>query len=368
MRRCLELAARGRGQVSPNPLVGSVVVSREGVLLGEGWHERFGEAHAERNAIRDAERRHPDAPLHDVTLYVNLEPCSHQGKTPPCTDIILEKRIPRVVIGMIDPFPAVSGSGVARLRAAGVEVCVGVLEAESRRFNEAFVHHIATGRPFVTLKIAQTLDGRIATTTGDARWVTGEAARTRVHRWRSEIDGVLVGAGTARVDNPALTVRHVAGRQPVRIVLDRTGALPPTLHLFADAYAGQTLAVVGPDAAPAYARALHDAGGRVARVAERDGHLDLDAVLRLLGAEGGPGGRRMNALLVEAGPGLASALLAGAHVNRLAVFVAPKILGGGIPAVDDLGIARMTDALTLDHGQWEPVGDDLLFLGDPRRT
>ena len=363
MRHCLELAARGSGDASPNPMVGSVLIGPAGEVLGQGWHERYGEAHAERNAVHDAERAHPGRSFKDATLYVNLEPCNHHGKTPPCTDIILEKGIRRVIVGMIDPFPAVSGRGVERLRGHGVTVCVGVLEAECRRFNEAFVHRVHTGRPLVTLKIAQTLDGRVAAATGDARWVSGEASRILVHHWRAELDAVLVGAGTAAADDPALTVRHVAGRQPVRVVLDRTGSLPSSLQLFTDAHAASTVAIVGPAARPAYAGALTAAGGRLVAVRETAGHLDLRAVLDWLGAQGGPGGRRMNTVLVEAGPGLASALLAQDLVDRLAVFVAPKVIGAGPAAFAMPGILRMADAIGFAESRWEPVGEDMLFLG-----
>jgi len=363
MRRCLELAARGAGRASPNPMVGSVLVGPAREVLGEGWHERFGEAHAERNALSDAERAHPGRSFEDATLYVNLEPCNHHGKTPPCTDIILEKRIQRVIVGMIDPFPAVSGSGIARLRSHGVSVCLGVLEAECRQFNEAFVHRVQTGRPLVTLKIAQTLDGRIAAASGDACWVSGETSRALVHRWRAELDAVLVGAGTAAADDPALTVRHVSGRQPVRVVLDRTGSLPPSLQLFTDAHVASTVAVIGPGARPAYAAALRAAGGRLVVVDEAAGHLDLRTVLDRLGSEGGPGGRRMNTVLVEAGPGLASALLEQDLVDRLAVFIAPKIIGDGAPSFALPGIPRMTDAIRFSEYHWEPSGEDMLFLG-----
>ena len=245
MRRALTLAERGAGAVSPNPLVGAIVVGEDGTVLGEGWHGQYGGPHAEVWAVRDVERRHGATALRSSTLYVTLEPCSHFGKTPPCADLIVEKGIPRVVVGMIDPFPAVAGRGIERLRAHGVEVTVGVLEQACKRLNEAFVHHVMTGRPLVTLKIAQTLDGSVATASGDSRWVTGEAARTLVHRWRAELDGVLVGRGTAAADDPALTVRHVEGRQPVRVVLDRKGTLRPDLKLFTDEHAAQTVAVVG---------------------------------------------------------------------------------------------------------------------------
>ncbi|MEL6446144.1 MAG: bifunctional diaminohydroxyphosphoribosylaminopyrimidine deaminase/5-amino-6-(5-phosphoribosylamino)uracil reductase RibD [Bacteroidota bacterium] len=371
MHRCLALARRGAGTASPNPLVGSVVVAPDGTVLGEGYHARYGEAHAEVNAIAAAEARHGTDALQSATLYVNLEPCSHHGKTPPCADLILHKGIPRVVVGMVDPFPRVAGGGIARLRAAGVDVTVGVLEAECQRLNEAFVHHVATGRPLVTLKVAQTLDGAIATRTGDSRWVSGEAARTLVHRWRSHLDGVLVGSGTARADDPALTVRHVEGRQPGRVVLDRTGGLAPTLRLFTDAHAAMTVVAVSEDAQPPYADALTDRGGtllRVPTVADEDGdHLDLGAVLDALGAGVGPH-RPMQSLLVEAGPGLATALFAQELVDRFFCFVAPKVVGAGTPVLHDLGISRMAEARTFADHRWEVVGEDMLFRGYVRRV
>ncbi|MEM8556296.1 MAG: bifunctional diaminohydroxyphosphoribosylaminopyrimidine deaminase/5-amino-6-(5-phosphoribosylamino)uracil reductase RibD [Bacteroidota bacterium] len=369
MRRCLTLAEQGAGAASPNPLVGSVVVGPDGTVLGEGFHERYGEAHAEVNAIAAAEAAHGAEALRAATIYVNLEPCSHHGKTPPCADLILKKGIPRVVVGMVDPFPRVAGGGIARLRAAGVEVTVGVLEAACQRLNEAFVHHVATGRPLVTLKVAQTLDGAIATRTGDSRWVTGKAARTLVHQWRSELDGVLVGSGTARADDPALTVRHVDGRQPVRVVLDRAGTLPPHLRLFTDAHASHTVVVVGEDAVPAYAPALTDRGGTLVWVPtiETDGqqHLDLGAVLATLGMGVGTH-RPMQSLLVEAGPGLATALFQQDLVDRFFCFLAPKLVGTGTPAFRDLGTLRMADARTFAEHCWEVVGNDILFRGYAR--
>ena len=373
MRRALDLAERGAGAVSPNPLVGCVLVGPDGALLGEGWHGTYGGPHAEVWAVRDAERKHgaaeAAAALRASTLVVTLEPCSHVGKTPPCADLILERGIPRVVVGMEDPFPAVAGSGIERLRAHGVEVEVGVLGSECWRTNEAFTHRLATGRPLVTLKIAQTLDGSAATASGDSRWVSGEASRRLVHQWRAALDGVLVGSGTARVDDPALTVRRVEGRQPVRVVLDRKGTLPAALTLFTDAHAASTVAVVADGATPGYADALAERGGLVLPIPERNGHLDLGALLDRLGAGVGTH-RPMQSLLVEAGPGLATALLravssAGsgpALVDRLALFIAPKLVGGH-RSVGDLGIGRIADALTFAESRWEAVGDDILFLG-----
>ena len=365
MQRCLALASRGAGAVSPNPMVGAVLVAPDGTVLGEGWHQAYGGPHAEVHALHDAEAQHGPEALRDATLYVNLEPCSHHGKTPPCADLIIEKRIPRVVVGMEDPFPAVGGRGIERLRTHGVEVETGVREADCLRLNEAFVHHVETGRPLVTLKIAQTLDGCIATRTGDSQWISGTAARTLVHRWRSELDGVLVGRGTAEADDPRLTVRHVDGRQPVRLVLDRTGALPPDRALFTDAHADHTIAVVGEGhGMPEYADALNEAGGHLLRIPETEAsHLNLTALLTRLGKDGGRGTTPMQSLLVEAGPGLATALFRQDLVDRFFCFVAPKLVGDGMPSLRSLGIEQMDDALTFAESAWEPVGDDLLFRG-----
>jgi diaminohydroxyphosphoribosylaminopyrimidine deaminase / 5-amino-6-(5-phosphoribosylamino)uracil reductase len=374
MDRALALASRGAGCVSPNPMVGAVLVSPAGEVLGEGWHGRFGGPHAEVWAVRDAASRGHAARLAEATLFVSLEPCSHHGKTPPCADLIVETGIPRVVAAMEDPDPRVAGRGLARLREAGVEVSVGVRRREAARLNEAFVRHVTTGRPLVTLKVAQTLDGRVATRSGDSRWVSGPAARALVHRWRAEADAVLVGAGTARADDPALTVRHdwpgrPAGdtRQPGRVVLDRAGTLPPSLKLFTDAHAARTVAAVAGGAAPAYARALAASGGALLALPERDGHLDLEALLAALGA-GVDGRQPVQSLLVEAGPRLATALLAGDLVDRLAVFIAPRVLGEGLPSVGDLGIATMAAARTFAEHSWETVGEDVLFRGFAREV
>jgi len=369
MRRCLELARRGAGAVSPNPMVGAVLVGPDGTVLGEGWHRRYGGPHAEANAVRDAETTHgPDA-LRDATLYVNLEPCSHHGKTPPCTDLILRKDIPRLVVGMIDPFPAVKGRGVRRMRDHGVDVQIGVLEPECRRLNEAFLNHVKTGRPLITLKVAQTLDGRVATPSGDSRWISGEASRQRVHRWRATLDSVLVGSGTARSDDPRLTVRHVDGRQPLRYVLDRTGTLPDDLTLFTDDEARMTTAVVGESRdRPSYADALEGAGGAIVRVPERDEHLDLHALLSRLGKDAGRETDPVQSVLVEAGPGLSTALFRHDLVDRYFAFVAPKVAGSGLPTTRDLGVTAMNDAITFSDQTWETVGDDVLFRGYVRET
>ena len=371
MARALELARRGAGAVSPNPLVGAVLVAPDGeAVLGEGWHGRYGGPHAEVWAVRDADRRGHGDRLAEATLVVTLEPCSHTGKTPPCADLVVARGIPRVVVAHEDPFPAVAGRGIARLRAAGAAVAVGVLERAARRLNEAFLTHVRTGRPLVTLKTAATLDGQVAARSGDSRWVTGPEARARVHAMRAEADAVLVGPGTARADDPALTVRHVplapGQAPPLRVVLDREGALPPGLAAFTDG-AAPTLAAVAEGRRPAYAGALAAQGGAVLELPTAGGHLDLGALLGRLGAgDGVPGGRRVQSVLVEAGPGLATALLGADLVDRVAWFVAPKILGAGLPAVGALGAGAMADALLFAESRWEALGADALLLGHRR--
>lgn len=228
MSECLALAARGRGNVAPNPLVGSVVVHR-GRIIGRGFHERYGGHHAEVNAV--AAVSDPTL-LKDSTLYVNLEPCCHFGKTPPCTDLIIGARIPRVVAGIIDPYARVAGGGVQRLREAGIDVTVGVALEKCFEINRRFFTYHALKRPYVVLKWAETADRFIARSDGSSKWISSEASRVLVHEWRRDEAAVMVGTGTALVDDPALTVRHVSGKNPVRVVVDRSLVLPPTLQLF----------------------------------------------------------------------------------------------------------------------------------------
>ena len=359
MRRCLEMAARGMSRVSPNPKVGAVIVKEDGSVLGARWHESFGAPHAEVNAIDDAVAHFGTDALKRSTLYVNLEPCTHVGMTPPCTERILQYGIPRVVIGMLDPNPKAAG-GAEHLRDTGVHVSVGLLESECRRLNEAFMHGLQSQRPLVTLKIAQTLGGFVAPESGDSRWISCREARVLGHRWRAESDGILIGAGTARLDDPSLTVRHVDGDHPRRIVLDRTGGLPPTLKLFTDFCRGRTTAIVHRSAEPAYEYALKEGGGAVLRTdVDKDGHLNLRSVLTLLRRSHHP----MRSLVVEAGPRLASALLRNDLVDRLFVFVAPMLLGSGTRAVSGLGITSLSEAMEFADHTWERVGTDMLFRG-----
>ena len=367
MQRCQGLAMRAQSLASPNPKVGAVLIGVHGDILGEGWHARFGGPHAEVGAITNALERHGAEALRTATLYVNLAPCNHHGKTPPCVDLILKVGIPRVVVGMADPHAKAAG-GVARLRAEGVLVTEGVLEHACLRLNEAFVHHLTTGRPLVTLKIAQTIDGYIATKDGEARWITGPEARRRGHEWRAEMDAILVGAGAARADDPALTVRLAEGPQPDRFVLDGRGLLPARLKLFTDAHKRKTTAIVGEGATPAYEAILQAHGGRILRVPEREGHIDLAALLDILGDSGGRDARPLQSIQIEAGPGLATALMRQDLVDRLFMFIAPKILGGGMPSLAGLGVHKLQDAVTFAEHHWEQVGSDLLFRGYRRQV
>lgn len=294
MRRCLELAERGAGSASPNPMVGCVIVHR-GRIIGEGWHRRCGEAHAEVNAVADAERNGFGDLLPESTLYVNLEPCSHWGRTPPCAELIVARRIPRVVVGCIDSYCEVCGRGVARLREAGGEVRVGLLEQECLHVNRRFFTAQTSGRPYVILKWAQTSDGYLdAVRRGaevPAAWMTGEAARVLVHRWRAEEDAILVGTETARLDDPSLTVRAWRGRNPLRVVLDRRLTLPEGLHLFGDGAARTVLFTAPERLAEAERRFSSRSDVSVA------GFETLNDVLRVLAGEP----YRVQSLIVEGG-------------------------------------------------------------------
>ena len=368
MARCLTLAAQGQSRVSPNPRVGAVLVDPLGQVLGEGWHRAYGEPHAETAAIQDALSKHPAIKLQDATLYVNLEPCHHHGQTPPCTQSILKHGIPRVVYGMSDPNPKASGGG-AYLESKGVEVVKGILGAQCWRFNEAFAQFVTEGRPLVSVKLAQSLDGCVATRTGESQWISGESARHWVHQWRAESDAILTGAGTASADNPSLTVRHVEGPQPQRIVLDARGQLPAHLKLFNDQWAARTTAVVSDKSAPVYGSSLESKGGRIMRLATNPhGRIDLADLLRKLSHQSNTAPIR--SILVEAGPGLATALLNANLVDRLYMFIAPTIIGNGMPSIGDLGIEDLVDACAFAEHTWEVIEPDILFRGfkhEPQR-
>lgn len=348
MRRALALAGRGKGKVSPNPMVGAVIV-RDGRIIAEGYHHACGQAHAEIDAISKAKEE-----ISGSTFYVTLEPCSHHGRTPPCVDALIARRPGRVVVGVVDPNPLVAGKGIAALRGKGIETLVGVLEDQCREINRVFFKYILTGLPFVTLKFAQTLDGRIAAASGDSRWVSSPESLCFAHRLRAANDAILVGAGTVAADNPKLTCRLVRGRDPLRVVVDSKLRLSPGAALFSDG--GRTIAVTTPKAPAKQRIVLEKRGIEVLQVkADGAGRVDLGELLILLGK------REISSLLVEGGGALATSFLREGLADRLIAIVAPKILGAGIDAVGDLGITRMDEALTFDFRKISRSGADLIL-------
>jgi len=348
MRRALRLAKKGAGCVSPNPLVGAVIV-RDGRIIGEGWHQRCGENHAEINAIQNVTE-----PLPGSTFYVTLEPCSHQGRTPPCAEALVACHPARVVIGTTDPNPLVSGRGMEMLRKAGIETEIGILEGECLELNRFFFKYISTGLPYVTLKFAQTLDGRIATASGDSRWISSPASLRFAHRLRAIHDAVLVGAGTVRTDNPQLTCRLVKGRDPLRIVLDSRLSLPLAREIFSDRK--KTLAVCAGLASREKKSLLQKRGIEILEGADdRHGHISLPELLKNLGKRG------ISSVLIEGGAGIATAFLRENLVDQLLVIVAPKIVGTGTDAIGKLGIEKMANALSFSFDKISRRGNDLLI-------
>lgn len=354
MRRALDMARRGSGYVSPNPLVGAVIVGPDGGIIAEGWHEQFGGPHAEINALRAAEGHD----LSQATMYVTLEPCSHHGKTPPCTDALLASGIRRVVVAMRDPNPIVSGRGNRILREAGIEVNVGVLEKEAQLLNESYLHFIRTGRPFVTLKVAQTLDGFMALPNKESQWITGELARERVHMMRAAYDAVMIGAGTAREDDPSLTVRlGVNGRNPHRIVLDEELSLPGHLKLFNDEVKDRTIVfTTHMHAASARADELREAGVQVLAVDGSPMGVDLEQVFAALGR------MNMGSVLVEGGAMLAGSMIKERQAHKMVVFIAPKLIGHGLQPFAELAVEHLADAHTFSIHRTEMVGEDVMVV------
>jgi diaminohydroxyphosphoribosylaminopyrimidine deaminase/5-amino-6-(5-phosphoribosylamino)uracil reductase len=355
MQMALDLAARGTGYTSPNPLVGAVVVKDQKVV-GRGYHKHFGGAHAEVNALEEA-----GAKARGATLYVTLEPCNHTGKTPPCTEKILAAGIRRLVVAMGDPNPGVRGGGNDRLRAAGLEVVEDVARNAAQRQNEFFLKHTRTETPFVILKCAATLDGRIATRTGDARWVSGPQSRGFVHALRHAVDGILVGVGTVRADDPSLTTRlpEGGGCDPKRIILDTHLSIPLNARVLTQPSDAETILVTGPGVARTARRKVEQTGARVLTVPCRDGRVDLNALMKKLGAEG------LASILVEGGSRVCGSILRAGIVDKLYFFYAPKLLAGddGIPICQGPGRERMIDCLNVNHITVHRFGRDVMIEG-----
>lgn len=354
MRMALNLAKKGQGYTSPNPMVGAVVV-KNGKVLGRGYHRAVGQAHAEVEAIEDAGIK-----ARGATLYVNLEPCNHTGRTPPCTRKILQAGIQRVIMAMADPHTK-AGGGAAFLRQHGIDVLSGVCEKQAARLNEAFVKYVSTGHPFVILKCAATLDGRIATRTGDSRWVTGEKARRFVHRLRHAVDAILVGIGTVRADNPRLTTRLDAkkGVDPIRIVLDTRLSISPDAGILALDSGADTLLIAGKNAVKAKRKNLQRDGVRIIEQPLKNGRIDLTSLMVRLGSEG------ITSLLIEGGSTVLASALKSGIVDKILFFYAPKILGGddGMPICRGSGPALMKDSIHLKHIRVQRFAEDVMIEG-----
>ncbi len=358
MRRALRLARRGQGATSPNPMVGALLV-RQGRLLGQGWHRRVGGPHAEIEALNDARRR-GESPR-GATLYVTLEPCCTHGRTPPCTDAIIASGIRRVIVAARDPNPAHAGRGFRLLRRAEVRVDIGVLSEDATRLNEGFNHWIVHRTPFVTVKAAMTLDGKIATATGESKWITGPAARREGRRLRAAADAILVGVNTVLADDPALTVRDarehpVPGSRLRRIILDTHGRIPVTARVLTDELAGQTTVVVGRDA-PVRRVGRLERLAKVWRAPLRAGRIDLRWLLRRLGRED------VTRLLVEGGGEVNGSFLLGGLAHEVVFFYAPKIIGGSGArrGVGGVGATGWGQILRLERVEWRRVGPDLML-------
>lgn len=357
MRRALELARKGEGHTSPNPMVGCVVV-KDGRIISEGYHEKYGEFHAERNALTRCTEDTAGA-----DLYVTLEPCCHQGKTPPCTDIIIEKKIARVFVGSMDSNPLVAGKGVQILRDHGIYVETGIMDAECRKLNEVFYHYIATKTPFVVMKYAMTLDGKIACATGDSKWVTGEIARTQVHRMRGRYRGIMVGIGTVLADDPMLNCRVEGGVDPVRIICDSNLHIPTESQIVKTASDIETIVACSQEALESERkqekiRRLKEAGIQIIGTEGAHG-VNLVELMKKLG------GQNIDSILLEGGGTLNASALEDGIVNKVYAYIAGKLIGGmdARSPVEGMGIDRMADAITLQNVEIEKLGDDFCIVG-----
>jgi diaminohydroxyphosphoribosylaminopyrimidine deaminase/5-amino-6-(5-phosphoribosylamino)uracil reductase len=360
MRLALAQARRALGRTFPNPAVGAVVFRGDRVL-GRGHTRPPGGAHAEVVALERAARRFGSRALRGASLAVTLEPCCHWGRTGPCTDAVIASGVTRVYVGQLDPHPRVAGGGVRRLRRARLEVAVGVLAEDCREQHRGFVSNVTRGRPFVTLKLASSLDGRIATARGESRWITGEAARAHVHRLRARSDAVMVGSETALADDPELSARSGGRllRRPVRVLVDSGLRVPPSARLYG-ADPTRTWVLCGKGAPARRRRALEARGVRLLPLRRRRGQLPLAAALARLGREG------LGTLLVEGGGGLAAALLRARLVDELVWMAAPRLLGADArPAVGPLGVARLAGAPVLELTRVARLGPDLLLEARP---
>ncbi len=348
MLKCIQLSLKGKGNVSPNPLVGCIIV-KDGKIIGKGFHKKFGEEHAEANAVADAKKNGFDLTGSDV--YVNLEPCSHTGKTLPCSDLLIREKVRKVYVGIKDPFEKVNGRGIKKLRNAGIEVETGILETGCRDLNKFFIKFVKEHLPYVTLKIAQSIDGKIALNNYKSQWITGKESRIFVHQLRSEYDVVLIGKNTAKYDNPSLTVREVHGRTPYRIVIDRDSTLPENLKLFTDSEKEKTFVITGTSK-----KAVTEIYSRnIIKVKEKDQKLVIKDILKKLYA------MNVSSVLVEGGANLYSQFVKSDLFDDMYVFIAPKIIGKGISCFSDYEITKLNNAKNLNYIYSKSFNKDLLI-------
>ena len=363
MRRAIELAKKGSGHVNPNPLVGAVIV-RDGEIIGEGYHECYGQLHAERNAIANAKKRGNS--LEGSTIYVTLEPCCHYGKTPPCTEAIIEEKIARVVVGSDDPNPLVSGKGFQMLREKGIEVIPNFLKEECDAMNHVFFHYIRTGTPYVAMKYAMTMDGKIACYTGDSKWVTGEESRAHVQTLRNHYKGIMAGIGTVLADDPMLNCRIEGGRDPIRIITDSHLRIPMDSQLVRTAGQQPLIVACLPDADEEKAAQLQEKGVEVLRIPgvttaditeEQKEVISLPVLMKELGA------RKIDGILLEGGGQLNESALQAGIVDRIYCYIAPKIFGGAQAKtpVEGQGLTRAADAWQFNRIGMQEFGQDILL-------
>lgn len=357
MKQALRLARRGAGRTAPNPSVGAVIVREERSaqrVVGEGFHKKAGGAHAEITALEEARESAKGA-----VLYITLEPCSHHGKTPPCTDAIIKAGISKVIVAMLDPNPIVNGQGIARLKEAGISVTLGVCEEEARELNEGFIKLIATGLPFVSLKWAMTLDGKIATTKGDSKWISGNKARRFVHELRNSYDAVMVGIKTVLKDNPELTCRIRGGRNPRRIILDPDGVIPVDVNLVAPPISAPTLIVSCKEFPHETVKILEERGVEFLMVSSKAGRPDILPIMQYLGRTG------VASVLVEGGGGVNAWMLEDGVADKVYAFIAAKIVGGkeAVTPVEGIGVSEVNNALVLHNTEWQKIGEDMLVKG-----
>ncbi len=348
----IRLARRGVGKTSPNPMVGAVIVAN-GKIIGQGYHKKCGDHHAEINAINSAKKN-----IKGSTFYITLEPCSHYGRTPPCVDALIQENPGRVVVGSLDPNPEVNGKGVKILRSKSIKVDVGICESECMQLNEHYFKFIKTGMPYITVKYAQTLDGRIATKSGDSQWISSEASRRYVHRLRSMNQGIMVGAGTVVADNPQLTVRHVRGKNPFRIIVDSKLRIPIKSSVLTDANVCLTIIATTSSVSAAKMAAAKKCGAAVLVVKkDKNGKVSLRDLLRKLGK------REIVSVLVEGGSEIITSLLKAGLVDKMIIPIAPMIVGKGLEAIGDLNINKISKAIRFSSFKTMKRGDDIIFEG-----